>query len=95
MAGCAVATGTGEETEGQGSTAVTDEKTGSEVTRSTKTQGNAETGESATAANGGGTPTLLLPPIADPVPEPWQAPPSATSTRVPLKPMPAPEELPQ
>jgi hypothetical protein len=94
MAGCAVATGTGEETEGQSSAAVAEGKAGSEDTRATKAQGNGETGEAAPSPNNGGT-LIILPPTADPVPEPWQAPPSTTSTRAPLKPTLAPQELPQ
>ncbi len=93
MAGCAVATGTGEETEGQTSAAVAEGKAGSENTRAAK--GNGETGESAASPVASSTQLGLLPPSADPVPEPWQAPPTTTSTRAPLKPTLAPQELPQ
>ncbi len=99
MGGCAVATGTGEETEEHTSASASAESKAASEARPSSTAASGTTAESATSAtsetvqvgnNGGGV-------APDPNPQPWE-PPTVSTARgigVPSRPMPKSQALPQ
>jgi hypothetical protein len=92
MGGCAVAVGTGEETDEHTSAATgAESKTGTEARPTgteTNTAAESATAESAPVGNGGGV-------SPDPTPEPWQPPTTSTTRGIPVKPQPKSQDLPQ